>query len=160
MAACHDTKLPLCLHIGSSSVIPETSPDAPLGVMAVMQNLNLAAPTVDWLYSGKLQQYPDLKIVLSEGGIGWIPYILDRAAHVSSTYRYMKGRRWVFDPQIFQVLPGGDDDPDLFPDDPVQLFRDHIYGCFIEDYFGAANLGFIGVDNVMVETDYPHSDSC
>jgi hypothetical protein len=50
-------------------------------------------------------------------------------------------------------------DPDIFPESPRQLFRDHMYGCFIEDDFGAANLDVIGVDNVMIETDYPHTDS-
>ena len=42
---------------------------------------------------------------------------------------------------------------------PSQLFRDHIYGCFIEDPFGVRSLDQIGVDNVMIETDYPHTDS-
>jgi hypothetical protein len=50
-------------------------------------------------------------------------------------------------------------DPAVFPESPRQLFRDHIYGCFIEDEFGAANLDYIGVENVMIETDYPHTDS-
>ena len=33
------------------------------------------------------------------------------------------------------------------------------FGCFIEDHHGIASLGEIGEDNVMCETDYPHSDS-
>ena len=39
------------------------------------------------------------------------------------------------------------------------LFRDHIFGCFIDDAHGIASLDEIGEDNVMCETDYPHSDS-
>ena len=65
--------MPLCTHIGSSSVSPNTSPDAPFGVQSVNIGLNLAHSTTDWLFSGKLQMFPDLKIVLAEGGIGWIP---------------------------------------------------------------------------------------
>jgi hypothetical protein len=42
---------------------------------------------------------------------------------------------------------------------PSQLFRDHISICFIEDPHGAANLAEIGVDNVLIEVDYPHPDS-
>ena len=38
-------------------------------------------------------------------------------------------------------------------------FRDHVFGCFIEDHHGIASLDEIGDDNVMCETDYPHSDS-
>ena len=39
------------------------------------------------------------------------------------------------------------------------MFRRHIYGCFIEEDFGAQQIEVIGVDNVMLETDYPHGDS-
>jgi predicted TIM-barrel fold metal-dependent hydrolase len=41
----------------------------------------------------------------------------------------------------------------------MDTFRQHIYGCFIDDLGGIRNLDAIGVDNVMIETDYPHSDS-
>jgi predicted TIM-barrel fold metal-dependent hydrolase len=40
-----------------------------------------------------------------------------------------------------------------------ELFRDHVFGCFIEDHHGIASIGEIGEDNIMCETDYPHSDS-
>ena len=40
-----------------------------------------------------------------------------------------------------------------------QLFRDHVYGCFIEDQHGVDSIDVIGEDNIMCETDYPHSDS-
>ena len=43
--------------------------------------------------------------------------------------------------------------------DLYEVFREHVYGCFIEDLHGVANIRQIGIDNVMVETDYPHSDS-
>ena len=41
----------------------------------------------------------------------------------------------------------------------MDTFRKHIYGCFIDDLHGIKNLDVIGADNVMIETDYPHSDS-
>lgn len=157
-AVVNETKMPLCTHIGSSSVSPTTSPDAPFGVQAVNINLNLANSTTDWLFSGKLQKYPDLKIVLAEGGIGWIPYLIERAEHVAADYQYLRANNWAVDPATMR-LTAVPTDPQIFPESPRQLFRDHMYGCFIEDDFGAANLGFIGVDNVMIETDYPHTDS-
>ena len=40
-----------------------------------------------------------------------------------------------------------------------QLFRDHVYGCFISDDAGLRNIDLIGADNIMFEGDYPHSDS-
>jgi predicted TIM-barrel fold metal-dependent hydrolase len=48
---------------------------------------------------------------------------------------------------------------DLETLDVRQTFRDHVYGCVIEDHHGVASLDEIGEDNVMCETDYPHSDS-
>ena len=40
-----------------------------------------------------------------------------------------------------------------------QLFREHIYGCFIDDEHGVENLRKIGIENCMLETDYPHTDT-
>jgi predicted TIM-barrel fold metal-dependent hydrolase len=157
-SAINETEMPLCTHIGSSSVSPITSPDAPFGVQSVNINLNLAYSTTDWLFSGKLQRYPNLKIVLAEGGIGWIPYVLERAEHVASKYRYLRGQNWGFDVET-GCMHGVPADPAQFPESPTQLFREHMFGCFIEDEFGAASLDYIGVDNVMIETDYPHTDS-
>jgi predicted TIM-barrel fold metal-dependent hydrolase len=34
-----------------------------------------------------------------------------------------------------------------------------MYGCFIDDEFGSKHLDDIGLDNVMMECDYPHGDS-
>ena len=53
------------------------------------------------------------------------------------------------------------DGPEVDPRtlDIRQTFADHVFGCFIEDQAGLNNIDFIGVDNVMFETDYPHSDS-
>ena len=45
------------------------------------------------------------------------------------------------------------------PSTSGRLFRDHVYGCFIDDHHGIASIDEIGEDNIMCETDYPHSDS-
>ena len=158
-AAANDTGMPLCIHLGSSSHVPETSPDQPFSVHGVMTNLNLAAPMVDWLFSGFLQQFPNLKVVLSEGQIGWIPYVLERAAYMSNEYHYLVENDYRPSPTRPSQMVAHPARPGTFPDDPVALFRDHIFGCFIEDQFGARNLDAIGFDNVMVETDFPHGDS-
>ena len=42
---------------------------------------------------------------------------------------------------------------------PSELFRERVFGCFIDDVHGLDCLDLIGVDNVMIETDYPHTDS-
>ena len=50
-------------------------------------------------------------------------------------------------------------DVDLDTLDIREFFRDHVFGCFIEDHHGIASIDEIGVDNVMCETACPHSDS-
>ena len=43
------------------------------------------------------QRFPKLKIALSEGEIGWIPYFLERAEQVLDKQRYwvMRGQKFV-----------------------------------------------------------------
>ena len=40
---------------------------------------NAMASLADWLFSGNLLRFPKLKLAYSEGQIGWIPYVLERA---------------------------------------------------------------------------------
>ena len=84
---------------------------------------------------------PTLKLAYSEGQIGWIPYILERADNVWKEYR-----GWAFD-------------KDAVPEPPSTYFCRQVYGCFFRDNYGLKNLDDVGVDNVTFETDYPHSDS-
>ena len=62
--------------------MPQTSGDAPTGVAATQSFGNAMCSMSDWLFSGKLVQFPTLKLAYSEGQIGWIPYILERADSV------------------------------------------------------------------------------
>ena len=48
---------------------------------------------------------------------------------------------------------------DLDTLDIRETFRNHIYGCIIEDRHAIKSLDELGEDNIMCETDYPHSDS-
>ena len=158
--AAAQANLPLCQHMGSSSALPQTSADAPyivtfsLGPTSAMFCLN------DWLFSGQFVRHPDLKVCLSEGGIGWIPYILQRATWVLD-----RNRAWVEgDVELDSSAAWVDDQAkgaktESFDVPLEQIFRDHVYGCFIDDVQGVRNLDAIGYDNVMIETDYPHVDS-
>ena len=159
-AAAAEANLPICQHMGSSSSLPQTSGDAPfivtfsLGPTSAMFCLN------DWLFSGQFNRHPNLKVVLSEGGIGWIPYILQRVTWVLD-----RNRDWVesneeLDPSAAWVADQKQGAKAESFDVPLdQIFRDHIYGCFIDDVHGVRNLDAIGSDNVMIETDFPHVDS-
>jgi predicted TIM-barrel fold metal-dependent hydrolase len=108
---------------------------------------------LSWMFSGMFQRHPNLKIALSEGEIGWIPYYLERAEQVLD-----KQRHWV-KKMGFLGHAAADEELDLDTFDVRGTFRDHIFGCFIDDAHGIRSLDEIGEDNVMCETDYPHSDS-
>ena len=139
--ACNETQTTINMHIGSGSKMPSTSPDAPAAVGSTLTFANCCFSMVDWLMSGIFTKFPDLTIAYSEGQIGWIPYILERADTV-----WEENRGW-----------GGIADKVLEP--PSELFKRHVYGCFFDDPHGLQNLDAIGVDNVTYESDYPHSDS-
>ena len=63
----------------SSSI---TSVDAPIDVMITLQPMNIVQAAADLLWSPVLRKFPDLRIALSEGGIGWIPYFLERIDYI------------------------------------------------------------------------------
>jgi predicted TIM-barrel fold metal-dependent hydrolase len=140
-AACAETRTVVNMHIGSSSKMPSTSADAPPAVGSTLTHTNATFSLVDFLFSGVLVRFDALKIAYSEGQIGWIPYILERADTV-----WEENRGW-----------GGV--ADKIPDPPSSYFPRHVWGCFFDDAHGLRSVDEIGEDNITYETDYPHSDS-
>ena len=151
-AVCSEARMPVSLHFGSGSYVPGFSfssvapiagenfeQEAPFAVAITLFSSNLMWSTTDLLFSGKLQQFPELQFSLAEGGIGWVPYILERADYTWERHRY-------YQPIDFDARPS-------------DLFRSHFYGCFIDDEHGLANRHTVGIDRVMLEIDYPHCDS-
>ncbi|HXW33549.1 MAG TPA: amidohydrolase family protein [Acidimicrobiales bacterium] len=138
--ACSDEGTVVCLHIGSSSQLMITANDAPIDVLISLQPVNIFQCAADLVWSPVLRKYPELRVALSEGGIGWIPYMLERIDYV-----YQHHKAWT-----------GQDFGDQLPS---QVFHDRIITCFIDDAFGVENRGHLNLDNVCWECDYPHSDS-
>jgi predicted TIM-barrel fold metal-dependent hydrolase len=135
-----ETNTVMNVHIGSSGRLAITAPDAPMDVMITLQPMNIVQAAADLLWSQPIKDYPDLKIALSEGGTGWIPYFLERAdrtyeMHSTWTHQDFKGKL------------------------PSEVFREHFLTCFISDKVGVALRNEIGIDNICWEADYPHSDS-
>jgi predicted TIM-barrel fold metal-dependent hydrolase len=135
-----DTNTVMNVHIGSSGRLAITAPDAPMDVMITLQPMNIVQAAADLLWSKPIKEYPDLKVALSEGGTGWIPYFLERAdrtyeMHSTWTHQDFKGKL------------------------PSEVFREHFLTCFISDKVGVALRNMIGIDNICWEADYPHSDS-
>ena len=85
-ATCAATGTVLCLHIGSATKMPRTSDDAPDAVSVSMGFGNCVGSLADFIFSGVLERHPDLRLVYSEGQIGWIPFFLERADDVWQTH--------------------------------------------------------------------------
>ncbi|HVU74906.1 MAG TPA: amidohydrolase family protein [Mycobacteriales bacterium] len=151
-AAANEMELVASMHIGSSSNVPKISEDAPFLANLAWGGIRPAAAMLSWIFSGNFQRFPNLKIALSEGDIGWIPYFLERAAQCVDKQRF-----WVT--KGAQFMDYANSEVDLMDFDVHAEFRKHVFGCFIADDHGIANLDTIGEDNVMFETDYPHSDT-
>jgi len=158
--AAEETGFVLSMHVGSSSNLIRTSDDMPtLAFMAYSAAANQAGTLLDWLFSGNFVRFPKLKIALSEGSIGWIPYFLERAEQVVDKQRFWASR---FDIDMNPAHDRGEAQSESSFDidtDVRALFKDHVFGTFIEDQAGLRLLDIIGEDNVMLECDYPHSDS-
>jgi predicted TIM-barrel fold metal-dependent hydrolase len=144
-AMVNEAAIPVCMHIGSSSRLMTTSDDAPPTVLVSLLGVNSMMAGVDWLMSGILERYSNLKVILSEGGAGWIPYILERADKAFHDKRIKPNL------SIGQTAKTGS-----VP--PSQLFRDHMYVCLVDEHFALRSLRDIGVDNLLWEGDYPHGD--
>jgi hypothetical protein len=134
-----ETDMPLCMHFGSSGSPPTTAPEAPYAVTIALYGTNSMSATAHLLFSRVFHRHPKLKVALSEGGVGWVPYLLER---IDGTW---ERHRW------YQNVV-----KDVRPSD---LFHKHIYGCFIDDVAGLKARYDIGIANMMWECDYPHSDS-
>jgi predicted TIM-barrel fold metal-dependent hydrolase len=161
MRTANDLEMVVCMHVGSSSTMPQISSTAPQLASLTWGANRTSGAMLSWLFSSYLQELPDLKICFSEGNIGWIPYFLERAEQVLDKQRHWATTGAI---QSYTATFGFPDHGRIREADPMRLdvratFRDHVYGCFIEDAAGIQCLNLIGEDNVMAETDYPHSDT-
>ena len=114
--------------------------ESPIEAWITGMPISIANSAADWMDPWRPSPVnPNLKMALSEGGIGWVPYLLERA---NFTHRHH--RDWTFKDYGGKL--------------PSDIFREHILTCFIEDDFGLANRHAVGMGNIALEVDYPHSD--
>jgi predicted TIM-barrel fold metal-dependent hydrolase len=135
--ACVDTDTVISLHVGSSGVA-QIAPGAPAMQLTatLFGQLSLTA-CAEWLWSGWAVDYPDVKIAMSEGGIGWVAMLLDRLDNLVDRSGY--GLGWTMR--------------------PADVLRRNFWFCTIDDPSTIDTRYRIGVDHIMAEVDYPHGDS-
>ena len=140
--AMTDTGLPAEIHIVSgkadTSALQAGGGGVPEVFVCLAPSTNMTT-VATLLFSGILRKFPKLKFISAESGIGWLPYFLERADYTHRKHQFWTGTRI-----------------DVTPSD---LFRQSIYANFISDRAGIELRELIGVENIMLGTDYPHTDS-
>ena len=97
-----------------------------------------AASIADWCYTGIFERFPELKVVQVESGIGYIPYLLE---HMD--WQWIENFVW-------KERPG-----DHLPS---ELFHRNMLACFWFERVAPSKLiEEIGEDNILFETDFPHT---
>ncbi|MEV6923402.1 amidohydrolase family protein [Dactylosporangium sp. NPDC051485] len=139
-AACEETGTAINLHVGSSGMVTLPDPKSPVEVLIALFPVNAIVASVDWVYSRIPVRFPNIKIVLSEGGASWVPMSLERLAR---THRQL---------EISEVWKAGEPSP-------AEVLLRNFWFASLEDPSAFRNLDTIGSQNVLVECDYPHGDS-
>jgi hypothetical protein len=142
-------------------------------VSSVLLQLIGVRTLTDWLFSSALDRYPALRVCLSEGGVGWIPAVLGVVDALSAT----GARSGIVAPGDIELAIAEQDGRVLNDGmnsvrtalsglggarrsrSPRQIYEDQIFGCFIRDDHGSRCLEEIGIEKVMVETDFPHNST-
>lgn len=143
LTACAETGTVVCLHVGSGGRLIDhgLSAGKPNELSTVLFPAAALLAASHWLFAGIPARFPNIRIALSEGGLGWVPMLLDRldfvAKHSARGYS-----DWRAD--------------DLTPAEALQR---NFYFCTLDDPSTICLYERIGVDKIMVESDYPHADS-
>jgi len=141
LAACEETDTVVCLHTGSAGWPGGQPRDVPVEELTTLFPVHGVTATAEWLWARIPLRFPRLDIALSEGGIGWVPMLLDRLDYVATHSAGGAAGVW---------------DGDLTPSEAVKR---NFWFCSIDDPTTLRVRDRIGVDHIMVETDYPHADS-
>ncbi|HXW34414.1 MAG TPA: amidohydrolase family protein [Acidimicrobiales bacterium] len=141
-AACEETSTVVCLHTGASAWAPLPSPGPPFELLPTLFPVNALIAAAEWLWSGVPLRFPGLSVAMSEGGIGWVPMLIDRVDYV------------------LEHSASGNESTS-WPSDlaPSEVLKRNFFFCTIDDPSVIELRHRIGIEHIMVESDYPHADS-
>src|SRR5262249_27186355 len=142
--ACQETDTVINMHIGSSSKLVVTASDAPVDTIMCLSYVNALLALTDWLYTGTLERFPGLRIALSESQAGWVPFAAQRA-----------DTTWQKANEKFHLKTGARKAKNL----PSEVIPGRVFFCVFDDLEGLRNREQIGFEQILFETDYPHTDS-
>ncbi len=149
-ARCCEANIPVVIHIGSflrasggggSGKKPDFKNLAFLGAAGAIKSGSHTIPvTSDLLFSGLFNKFPELKIVLVEANIGWIPTLLEQCDDMFYRYRFFT--------EAYGKMPM-----------PSEIFHKNFWASFLIDTVGMDLRHRLNTDHIMWSTDYPHTAS-
>lgn len=139
--AAADVGIPIHVHLGGgthslSSQLESWRMPAYVSIVPMQLDEILAG----MIFSGVLEQRPNVKFVMGEAGLGWIPYVIERMDH--ELHKYGAACR----DHRLEMLPS-------------EIFARQVFTTYEDEGIGVELIPRIGVDNVMWASDYPHGDS-
>ena len=141
-AAAQELGLPISLHsitgMGAESRLAIKQP-VDRYVRSTVLCHEVQRTLVVLIFSGVLERFPHLKLVSAENEVGWLPFFLQKLDQAQEEYRYLY--------------------PAPLTLKPSEYFRRQVFATFIDDRVGVATREFIGAENIMWSSDYPHTVS-
>ena len=136
-----EAKLPIHIHLGGGLHTLEPRPGSwTFAAMAAIIPMKLDEILVGMIFSGILEERPDMPLVLAETGLGWFPFVLERM-----DYELHKYGDAMHDHKL-EMLPS-------------EIFRRQVRVTYQDEQFGVECIPRIGVESVMWASDYPHGDT-
>lgn len=139
LAAAERHGIVLSMHIGGAFNLLQRPEGADADQLIILSAQLSGVACTDLITSGVFKKFPDLKVALSEGGIGWVPFLLDRMD------KHMWNQSWT--------------GLDIGAETATELWKKNFLGCFITEPSNLRLIDRIGDHTVAWECDYPHSDS-
>jgi len=138
-AAAEEAGMVLGFHIGSDNDAGGNTPfRGPGGAVLNYVNTTFGGQFVAMklVTGGALDRHPTLKVLISEGGASWVPFIGDR---MNEGYR----QHHMFVRPVLSMLP-------------KEILYRQVYTSFQHDETAPAAMWAMGYHNVMWGSDYPH----
>lgn len=141
LKALIDTNMVASMHIGGAFGLLKRPESARHDDMIVLTPTLSQIAVNDLIIGGTIKKFPELRVAMSEGGVGWASFLLDRLD------RHITNQTWTG----LDCLPKGKT--------VHEVWKDNFLACFITEPSGLDSRHRIGVETIAWELDYPHSDS-
>jgi predicted TIM-barrel fold metal-dependent hydrolase len=142
-AVVQDADIPVCMHIGTggADASMNPSPEAPETLYISLSYVSAMRASLNLAMSPVCRTFEKLKLVFSEGGLGWVPAAMERA-----DFQWKKHGAWT---KLTGTLPS-------------EIIRRNMHFCMIQEPWAFRNEGIrkmVGENNIVWECDYPHADT-